>query len=54
MVLRESNFFQYKQKVPLIISGSGMFGKDYVKIKTVQTGVTGLLYRTLKKRKRTG
>ncbi|KAI8053183.1 uncharacterized protein B0P05DRAFT_575543 [Gilbertella persicaria] len=54
MILRESNFFQYKQKVPLIVSGSGMFGKNHVKIKTVRTGVTGPLYRTLKRRERTG
>ncbi|KAI8092371.1 uncharacterized protein B0P05DRAFT_526012, partial [Gilbertella persicaria] len=51
---RESNFFQYKQKVPLIVFGSGMSGKDHVKMKTVRTGVTGLLYRTLKRRERTG
>ncbi|KAI8091301.1 uncharacterized protein B0P05DRAFT_446961, partial [Gilbertella persicaria] len=52
--IKTSNFFRYKQKVPLIVSGSGMFGKDYVKMKTVRTGVTGLLYRTLKRRERTG
>ncbi|KAI8047942.1 uncharacterized protein B0P05DRAFT_564960, partial [Gilbertella persicaria] len=52
MVLREGNFFQYKQKVPLIASGSSMFGKNHVKMKTVRTGVTGLLYRTLKRRER--
>ncbi|KAI8088099.1 uncharacterized protein B0P05DRAFT_531438, partial [Gilbertella persicaria] len=51
---RESNFFQYKQKVPLIVFDSGMFGKDHVTMKIVQTGVTGLLYRTLKRRERTG
>ncbi|KAI8077399.1 uncharacterized protein B0P05DRAFT_544915, partial [Gilbertella persicaria] len=51
---RESNFFQYKQKVPLIVFGSGMFGKDHAKMKTVRTGVTGLLYRTLKRRERAG
>ncbi|KAI8063364.1 uncharacterized protein B0P05DRAFT_555621 [Gilbertella persicaria] len=50
MILREINFFQYKQKVPLIVFGSGMFGKDHVEMKTVRTGVTSLLYRTLKRR----
>lgn len=41
-------------KIPLIVFGTGMFNKDHVKLKGNRVGVTGLLYRTLKKREAFG
>jgi ribosomal protein L37AE/L43A len=34
------------------VFGAGMFSKDQVKFKGLQTGVTGLLWRALKKREK--
>lgn len=43
-----------KTKVPLIIFGDGMFGKDGVKIKGIRTGVVGKLWRCIKRREALG
>ncbi|KAI7873225.1 uncharacterized protein EV154DRAFT_556343 [Mucor mucedo] len=39
-----------KSKVPLVVFGTGMFGKDLVKLKRLECGVTGVMWRSLKKR----
>lgn len=51
---RPAKFEQDMRKVPLIIFGDGMFGKDSVKLKGNRTGVTGVLWRAIKKREREG
>lgn len=38
----------------MIVFGDGMFGKDLVKLKGNRCGVTGKLWRALKKRERDG
>ncbi|CEP19596.1 hypothetical protein [Parasitella parasitica] len=40
--------------IPLIAFGAGMFGKDLVKMKGLQYGVVGKLFRTLKRREAEG
>jgi len=40
--------------VPLIVFGTGMVGKDLVKLRGLRHGVTGMFYRTLKKREKEG
>ncbi|KAI9247884.1 hypothetical protein EDC94DRAFT_528565, partial [Helicostylum pulchrum] len=47
-------FNQYQQKVPLVIFGASMFGKDYVKLKGNHFSVTGVFWRALKKREAEG
>ncbi|GAA5814925.1 hypothetical protein MFLAVUS_008428 [Mucor flavus] len=39
-----------KSKVPLIVFGNEMFGKDLVKLKGLRCGVVGIMWRCLKKR----
>ncbi|KAG2202802.1 hypothetical protein INT46_009962 [Mucor plumbeus] len=47
--------FEYeKSKVPLIVFGTGMVGKDLAKLRGLRHGVTGMFYRTLKKREKEG
>ncbi|EPB81929.1 hypothetical protein HMPREF1544_11350 [Mucor circinelloides 1006PhL] len=41
-------------KIPLIVFGAGMFGKDAVKLKGHRCGVVGKLFRTLKRREAEG
>lgn len=43
-----------KEKIPVVAFGSGMLGKDSVKFKGHRTGITGVLYRALKRRERQG
>jgi hypothetical protein len=38
--------------VPQIVFGTGMVGKDSVKLRGLRHGVTGMFYRTLKKREK--
>ncbi|KAI7900981.1 uncharacterized protein BX663DRAFT_438345, partial [Cokeromyces recurvatus] len=45
---------QDSTKVPLIVFGSGMFGKDNVKLKGLRCGIVGKLYKLLKKREAEG
>ncbi|KAL1935442.1 hypothetical protein VTP01DRAFT_4582 [Rhizomucor pusillus] len=40
--------------MPLIVFGSGIFGKDGVPLKSHQSGVVGILWRELKKREANG
>ncbi|KAI7901703.1 uncharacterized protein BX663DRAFT_562168 [Cokeromyces recurvatus] len=50
-------FLFYQQdntKFPLIVFGSGMFGKDNVKLKGLGCGVVGKLYTSSKKREAEG
>lgn len=43
--------FDYnKQLIPIIAFGNGMKGKDSVKIKGHQVGLTGVLFKHLKRR----
>ncbi|KAG2202838.1 hypothetical protein INT46_000497 [Mucor plumbeus] len=49
---KPSKFRQDKTKVPLIVFGARMFDKDLVKLKGNQCGVTGILWRALKKREK--
>ncbi|CEP17611.1 hypothetical protein [Parasitella parasitica] len=51
---KPAKFHQYTNKVPLIVFGSGMFGKDSVKLKGNKTGVTDILWRAIKKREKEG
>jgi transposase-like protein len=51
---RPAKFQQEKSKIPLVIFGSGMFGKDLVKLKGIRCGLTGVFWRTLKKREAAG
>ncbi|KAG2202343.1 hypothetical protein INT46_004668 [Mucor plumbeus] len=47
--------FEYdKSKVSLIVFGTGMVGKDSVKLRGLTHGVTGMFYRALKKREKKG
>ena len=41
-------------KVPLFVVGNGMFNKDSVKLKGLRTGVTGILWRAIKRREKEG
>lgn len=43
-----------KTKVPLVVFGNGMFGKDIVKMKGLRCGVAGVMWRCLKKREAAG
>lgn len=43
-----------KEKVPLVVFGNGMFGKDVVKLKGLRCGVVGILWRCLKKKEAAG
>ena len=43
-----------KSKVPLVVFGNGMFGKDLVKLKGLRCGVAGIMWRCLKKREAAG
>jgi hypothetical protein len=43
-----------KSKVPLVVFGNGMFGKNLVKLKGLRCGVAGVLWRCLKKREAAG
>lgn len=43
-----------KNRLPIISFGNGMFGKDSVKLNGLRTGVTGILYRQLKTRQKSG
>lgn len=43
-----------KNKLPVVAFGNGMFNKDSTRIKGCRTGVTGILYRQLKKKQRAG
>lgn len=52
--IRENDFAFCREKVPLVVFGSGMVGKDQVKLKGLRVGVTGKLYEALKKRERRG
>ena len=40
--------------MPLIVFGTGMVGKDSVKLRGLRHGVTCMFYRTLKKREKEG
>ncbi|KAG2203207.1 hypothetical protein INT46_008991 [Mucor plumbeus] len=51
---KPSKFEYDKSKVPLIVFGAGMVGKDSIKLIGLRHGVTGMFYRTLKKRKKEG
>ncbi|KAG1441212.1 hypothetical protein G6F56_011583 [Rhizopus delemar] len=51
---RPLEYEESPKKVPLIIFGDGMFGKNVVKLKNNRTGVTGVFWRSLKKREREG
>lgn len=46
--------FELSSKVPLIVFGDGMFGKDNVKLKGNRCGVTGILWKALKRREKSG
>ncbi|GAA5812184.1 hypothetical protein MFLAVUS_005634 [Mucor flavus] len=47
-------YLESKTKIPLIVFGAGMFGKDAVKLKGHRCGVVGKLFRTLKRREAEG
>ncbi|KAK9764552.1 hypothetical protein K7432_007851 [Basidiobolus ranarum] len=51
---KPEKFNQDKNKPPIISFGNGMFGKDSVKIKGLRAGVTGVFWRQLKFRQRSG
>ncbi|KAG2197190.1 hypothetical protein INT46_003352 [Mucor plumbeus] len=51
---KPSKFEYDKSKVPLIVFGTGMVGKDLVKLRGLRHGVTGMFYRTLEKREKEG
>lgn len=46
--------FELSSKVPLIVFGDGMFGKDNVKLKGNRCGVTDKLWKALKRREKSG
>ena len=46
--------FQEVNRIPLIVFGNGMFRKDLVKLKGIQSGVIGKFFRVLKKREAEG
>ncbi|PHZ11920.1 uncharacterized protein RHIMIDRAFT_20477 [Rhizopus microsporus ATCC 52813] len=39
-----------REKVPLVVFGARMFGKDSIKLKENRRGVTGVFWRALKRR----
>ncbi|KAI9268584.1 hypothetical protein EDC94DRAFT_514539, partial [Helicostylum pulchrum] len=43
-----------KNKMPLIVFGNGIFGKDLVKLKGLRCGIVEILWRCLKKREAAG
>jgi hypothetical protein len=45
---------QDKSKIPLIVFGDGVFGKDSVKMKGLRCGVVGILWKALKRREAEG
>ncbi|GAA5809410.1 hypothetical protein MFLAVUS_002818 [Mucor flavus] len=47
-------YLESKTKIPLIVFGAGMFGKDAVKLKGHRCGIVGKLFRTLKRREAEG
>ncbi|GAA5808627.1 hypothetical protein MFLAVUS_002019 [Mucor flavus] len=47
-------YLESKTKIPLIVFGAGMFGKDAVKLKGHRCGAVGKLFRTLKRREAEG
>ncbi|KAI7900524.1 uncharacterized protein BX663DRAFT_517920 [Cokeromyces recurvatus] len=51
---RETKYKNYKSKVPLVVFGVGMFGKDLVHCKGLRSGITELFYKTLKRREING
>lgn len=51
---RPLKYKEDKTKVPLVVFGDGLFGKDHVRLKGNRCGVSGSLYRCLKKRERAG
>ncbi|KAI7903267.1 uncharacterized protein BX663DRAFT_508022 [Cokeromyces recurvatus] len=51
---RETKYKNYKSKLPLVVFGAGMFGKDLVHYKGLRSGVTELFYKTLKRRESNG
>lgn len=51
---KTNQFVQPKDKVPLVVFGAGMFGKDNVKIKGLRCGLVGKFYKALKRREAEG
>ncbi|KAI8991314.1 hypothetical protein BDF20DRAFT_919792 [Mycotypha africana] len=51
---KQSPFVQPMDKVPLVVFGAGMFGKDNVKLKGLRCGVVGRLFKALKRREAEG
>ncbi|KAI7899133.1 uncharacterized protein BX663DRAFT_554328 [Cokeromyces recurvatus] len=49
---RSAKFSQDAAKVPLIVFGAGMFGKDGVNLKGNKCGATGVLLRAIKRREK--
>lgn len=45
-------YTENNRKVPLVVFGNGMFGKDLVKLRGNRCGVTGKLWMALKKQER--
>ncbi|OAD77825.1 hypothetical protein PHYBLDRAFT_141686 [Phycomyces blakesleeanus NRRL 1555(-)] len=51
---KPTKYQQDSTKVPLLVFGSGMFGKDDVKLKRHRCGAVGKLYKLLKKQEAEG
>jgi sortase (surface protein transpeptidase) len=45
---------QIKKKMPLVVFGSAMFGKDDVRIKGHRHGITNMIFKQLKHRESLG
>ncbi|ORE06452.1 hypothetical protein BCV72DRAFT_328887 [Rhizopus microsporus var. microsporus] len=43
-----------REKVPLVVFGAGMLGKDSIKLKGNRCGLTGVFWRALKRREAAG
>lgn len=51
---REKKIQRRKEKMPLIVFGDGMFGKDGTRLKGHESGVTNVLWKMLKQREARG
>ncbi|ORE11873.1 hypothetical protein BCV72DRAFT_331883 [Rhizopus microsporus var. microsporus] len=51
---KPAKFQTEREKVPLVVFGAGMFGKDSIKLKRNRCGATGVFWRALKRREAAG
>lgn len=51
---KNTSFSWYKSKVPLIVFGTSIFGKDLAHLKGLLGDINHLLYRAVKKREKEG